>query len=156
MNQTQVQIGNVVPDFTLPASNGEQVSLSDFRGKKVIVYFYPKNMTPGCTNEACSFRDLYGEIQQAGAVVLGISPDPLKSHHKFIQKHDLPFLLLSDEDHKVSLMFGVWQLKKMYGREFEGIVRSTFLIDEEGKLVKEWRKVKVAGHAEEVLQAVQS
>ncbi|UNK19268.1 thioredoxin-dependent thiol peroxidase [Paenibacillus sp. N3/727] len=156
MTQIQVQIGSEIPDFTLPASNGEHVSLSDFRGKKVVLYFYPKNMTPACTNEACSFRDNYGELERAGAVVLGISPDPLKSHHKFIQKYDLPFLILSDEDHTVSLLFGVWQLKKMYGREFEGIVRSTFLIDERGRLVKEWRKVKVAGHVEEVLQAVQS
>lgn len=156
MTQVQVQIGNEVPDFTLPASNGKNVSLSDFRGKKVVVYFYPKNMTPACTNEACSFRDNYQDIQKEGAVVIGISTDPLKSHDKFIQKYDLPFLLLSDEDHVVSHLFGVWQLKKMYGREYEGIVRSTFLINESGILEKEWRKVKVAGHVEEVLQAVRS
>lgn len=156
MTQTQVQIGSEVPDFTLPASNGENVSLSDCRGKKVVIYFYPKNMTPACTNEACSFRDNFGSLQQEGALVLGISTDPLKSHDKFIQKYDLPFLLLSDEDHKVCSLFGVWQLKKMYGREYEGIVRSTFLIDEAGKLVKEWRKVKVAGHVEAVLEAVRS
>lgn len=156
MTQVQVQIGNEVPDFTLPASNGKIVSLSDFRGKKVVVYFYPKNMTPACTNEACNFRDNYQDIQKEGAVVIGISTDPLKSHDKFIQKYDLPFLLLSDEDHVVSHLFGVWQLKKMYGREYEGIVRSTFLINESGILEKEWRKVKVAGHVEEVLQAVRS
>lgn len=156
MTQNQVEIGNVVPDFTLPASNGENVSLNDFRGKKVVLYFYPKNMTPACTNEACGFRDNYRALQQEGAIVLGISTDPLKSHDKFIQKYDLPFLLLSDEEHVVSDLFGVWQLKKMYGREYEGIVRSTFLIDETGKLVREWRKVKVAGHVEEVLQALQS
>lgn len=156
MTQIQVQIGSEVPDFTLPASNGTDVSLSDFRGQKVVLYFYPKNMTPACTNEACSFRDHSGELQQEGVVVLGISTDPLKSHHKFIQKYDLPFLLLSDEDHTVSLLFGVWQLKKMYGREYEGIVRSTFLMDESGRLVKEWRKVKVAGHTEEVLQELRS
>ncbi|MFC7680670.1 thioredoxin-dependent thiol peroxidase [Paenibacillus sp. GCM10028914] len=156
MTQVQVQIGNEVPDFTLPASNGKNVSLSDFRGKKVVVYFYPKNMTPACTNEACNFRDNYQDIQKEGAVVIGISTDPLKSHDKFIQKYDLPFLLLSDEDHVVSHLFGVWQLKKMYGREYEGIVRSTFLINESGILEKEWRKVKVAGHVEEVLQAVRS
>lgn len=156
MTQIQVQIGSEVPDFTLPASNGANVSLSDYRGQKVVLYFYPKNMTPACTNEACSFRDHYGELQQEGVVVLGISTDPLKSHHKFIQKYDLPFLLLSDEDHAVSILFGVWQLKKMYGREYEGIVRSTFLLDESGRLVKEWRKVKVAGHTEEVLQELRS
>ncbi|WP_156337293.1 thioredoxin-dependent thiol peroxidase [Paenibacillus dakarensis] len=156
MTEAQVQMGKEVPDFTLPSSNGKPVSLSDFRGKKIVIYFYPKNMTPACTNEACFFRDNYGALQQEGAVVLGISPDSLKSHDKFIQKYDLPFLLLSDEDHTVSVLFGVWQLKKMYGREYEGIVRSTFLIDEEGKLVKEWRKVKVVGHVEEVLEAVRS
>lgn len=156
MTQTQLQIGSEVPNFTLPASNGEHVSLSDYRGNKVVIYFYPKNMTPACTNEACGFRDNFGSLQQEGAVVLGISTDPLKSHDKFIQKYDLPFLLLSDEEHKVCSLFGVWQLKKLYGREYEGIVRSTFLINEEGILVKEWRKVKVAGHVEEVLEAVRS
>ncbi|KKO50861.1 thioredoxin-dependent thiol peroxidase [Paenibacillus sp. DMB20] len=156
MTQIKLEPGQAVPDFTLPASHGENVALSDFRGKKVVLYFYPKNMTPGCTDEACSFRDRHQELERAGAVVIGISPDPLKSHAKFIQKHGLPFLLLSDENHKVSELFGVWQLKKMFGREYEGVVRSTFLIDESGRLAKEWRKVKVAGHADEVLQAVLS
>lgn len=154
MTQAEIEIGEHVPDFTLPASNGKNVSLSDLRGRKVVLYFYPKNMTPGCTDEACSFRDSHARLEQAGAVVIGISPDPLKSHAKFIEKHSLPFLLLSDEEHTVSTLFGVWQLKKMYGREYMGIVRSTFLIDEEGRLVKEWRKVKVKGHVEEVLEAL--
>ncbi|MFI2858643.1 thioredoxin-dependent thiol peroxidase [Paenibacillus sp. JSM ZJ436] len=151
-----LEIGQTVPDFTLPASNGEQVSLRDYKGKKVVIYFYPKNMTPGCTDEACGFRDAHEELQAEGAVVLGISPDPLKSHSKFIEKYGLPFLLLSDEEHRVSELFGVWQLKKMYGREYEGIVRSTFLVDGEGRLAKAWSKVKVAGHVEEVLSAVRS
>ncbi|NMO98071.1 thioredoxin-dependent thiol peroxidase [Paenibacillus lemnae] len=154
--ETNLETGQTVPDFTLPGSNGEDISLSSFRGKKVVVYFYPKNMTPGCTDEACGFRDAHEELEQKGAVVIGISPDPLKSHSKFIEKYGLPFLLLSDEEHQVSELFGVWQLKKMYGREFEGIVRSTFLIDEEGRLARAWRKVKVAGHVEEVLEAVQT
>lgn len=121
-----------------------------------MLFFYPKNMTPTCTEEACSFRDHYGTLEQAGAVVIGISPDPLKSHAKFIDKHSLPYLLLSDEGHNVSEMFDVWQMKKMFGREYMGIVRSTFLIDEQGKLAAEWRKVKVKGHVEAVLAAVLS
>lgn len=154
MTQHEATLGQIVSDFTLPSSSGEEVSLSDFRGKKVVLYFYPKNMTPSCTDEACDFRDRHRELREAGAEVMGISPDPVKSHGRFIQKHELPFLLLSDEDHAVSELFGVWQLKKMYGREFEGIVRSTFLIDEEGRLIREWRKIRVKGHADEVLQAV--
>ncbi|MBX4150871.1 thioredoxin-dependent thiol peroxidase [Paenibacillus lautus] len=155
-DQKQLTVGSQVPDFSLPASNGEKVALSDFRGRKVVLFFYPKNMTPTCTEEACSFRDHYGSLEQAGAVVIGISPDPLKSHAKFIDKHSLPYLLLSDEEHKVSEMFDVWQMKKMFGREYMGIVRSTFLIDEQGKLAAEWRKVKVKGHVEVVLAAVLS
>lgn len=141
-----VAIGQNVPNFTLPSSNGQEVSLSDYLGRKVILYFYPKNMTPACTQEACEFRDAHDQITALGAVVLGISPDPLASHLRFTEKNGLPFPLLSDEDHKVSEMFGVWQLKKLYGREFMGIVRSTFLIDEQGILIEEWRKVRVKGH----------
>ena len=151
---TRVQVGQLVPDFTLPGSNGEDVSLSDYRGKKVVIYFYPKDMTPGCTQESCDFRDYHGDYEKHHTVVLGISPDPLKSHAKFIEKHQLPFTLLSDEDHQVAEQFGVWQLKKNYGKEYMGIVRSTFLIDEEGKLMQEWRGVRVKGHIEAVLQAV--
>ncbi|WP_077569789.1 thioredoxin-dependent thiol peroxidase [Paenibacillus ihbetae] len=156
MKPSHVEVGSPVPDFTLAASSGENVSLSDFRGRKVVLFFYPKNMTPTCTEEACSFRDHYGALKEAGAVVIGISPDPLKSHAKFIDKHSLPYLLLADEEHKVSELFGVWQMKKMFGREYMGIVRSTFLIDEKGKLAREWRKVKVKGHVEAVLEAVLS
>lgn len=149
-----VTVGNQVPDFSLESSGGRQVSLSDYRGKKVVLYFYPKDMTPACTQESCDFRDYNPQIEAAGAVILGISPDDLKSHGKFIAKHSLPFELLSDPDQQVSGLFGVWKLKKMYGREYMGIERSTFLIDEEGRLAKEWRKVKVNGHAAQVLEAV--
>jgi peroxiredoxin Q/BCP len=150
----EVAIGQKVPNFTLPSSNGHEVSLSDFLGRKVILYFYPKNMTPACTQEACEFRDAFDQITAVGAVVLGISPDSLASHAKFTEKHSLPFPLLSDEDHKVSEMFGVWQLKKLYGKEFMGIVRSTFLIDEQRILVEEWRKVRVKGHVANTIAGI--
>ncbi|MFD2673536.1 thioredoxin-dependent thiol peroxidase [Marinicrinis sediminis] len=151
---SEIEVGQVVPDFTLPASSGGEVSLHDFKGQKVVIYFYPKDNTPGCTTESCDFRDAHPDFEQLQTVVLGISPDSLKSHDKFIAKHSLPFTLLADEDHTVSEQFGVWKLKKMYGREFMGIERSTFLIDEEGKLAQAWRKVKVKGHVDEVLAAV--
>lgn len=144
----------MVPDFTLPASTGEEITLSSFRGRKVVLYFYPKDNTPACTQEACDFRDALPQIETKGAVVLGISPDELKSHGKFAEKYSLPFPLLSDKDHHVSELYGVWQLKKMYGREFWGVVRSTFLIDEEGRLIKEWRKLRVAGHAGDVVSVL--
>ncbi|WP_438447713.1 thioredoxin-dependent thiol peroxidase [Gorillibacterium sp. sgz5001074] len=152
--ETALAVGQTVPDFTLASTSGQEVSLSGYRGRKVVLYFYPKDMTPACTQETCDFRDYHPGIQAAGAVILGISPDDLKSHGKFAAKHGLPFELLSDPEHQVSELFGVWKLKKLYGREYMGIERSTFLIDEGGKLVKEWRKVKVAGHAVEVLAAV--
>lgn len=141
-------------NFSLPASNGNTVSLEDFKGKNVIVYFYPKDNTPGCTTEACSFRDSFEEFQSSETIILGISKDSIKKHNGFIEKHNLPFLLLSDEDGKVCEDYGVWQLKKMMGKEYMGIVRSTFLIDKDGNLVKEWRAVKVNGHIEEVLEFV--
>ncbi|GIO62222.1 peroxiredoxin [Paenibacillus rhizosphaerae] len=151
---TQFAVGDMVPDFTLPASTGEEITLSSFRGRKVVLYFYPKDNTPACTQEACDFRDALPQIEAKGAVVLGISPDELKSHGKFAEKYSLPFPLLSDKDHHVSELYGVWQLKKMYGREFWGVVRSTFLIDEEGRLIKEWRKLRVAGHAGDVVSVL--
>lgn len=150
-----MEIGQAAPDFTLPASNGESATLSDFLGKKVIVYFYPKDSTPACTQQACDFRDAYAALANKGAVVLGISPDPIKSHQRFIGKQELPFLLLSDTDHEVCELFDVWQLKKLYGKEYMGVVRSTFLIDEKGQLLREWRKVKVKGHVQQVLEAVE-
>ncbi|MFE4713678.1 thioredoxin-dependent thiol peroxidase [Paenibacillus sp. NPDC056722] len=148
MNNTGIEVGQAAPDFTLPSSNGEQVRLSQYLGHKVILYFYPKNMTTACTQEACDFRDAHEEIAAKGAVVLGISTDSLTSHTKFIAKYGLPFLLLSDEEHTVSELYGVWQLKKMYGKEYMGIVRSTFLIDENGIVVEAWNKVRVKGHVE--------
>lgn len=152
----EVQVGQRVTDFRLPATNGEEVALSDFKGQKVVIYFYPKDMTPGCTTEACDFRDVHSQFKDYNAVVIGISPDDLKSHDKFIAKHDLPFLLLSDEDHEVAEMFGVWKLKKNFGKEYMGIERSTFVVDEEGKLAKEWRKVKVKDHVQDVLNFVKT
>lgn len=148
------EAGMLAPDFTLTANNGETVTLSDFRGKDVIVYFYPKDMTPGCTTEACDFRDHYEDFQQLDVVILGISPDQVDRHVKFVEKHGLPFLLLADPDHKTAEAYGVWKLKKNYGREYMGIERSTFIVDKEGKIAKEWRKVRVKGHVEEALQYI--
>ncbi|EPZ37256.1 MULTISPECIES: thioredoxin-dependent thiol peroxidase [Anoxybacillus] len=142
------------PDFTLPASNGENVTLSQFHGKYVVLYFYPKDMTPGCTTEACEFRDHHEVFEELGAVVIGISPDSIVRHKKFIEKHRLPFLLLADEKQDVAKAYDVWKLKKNFGKEYMGIERSTFLIDPNGQIVKEWRKVKVNGHVEEVLNAL--
>jgi thioredoxin-dependent peroxiredoxin len=146
-----VQIGEQAPDFSLVATNGKKVKISDFQGENVVLYFYPKDMTPGCTNQACDFRDKYEDFGVANTVILGVSPDPIERHQKFINNHGLPFLLLADEDHKVAEQYNVWQLKKNFGKEYMGIERSTFLIDKEGKVVKEWRKVKVKGHVEEAL-----
>jgi thioredoxin-dependent peroxiredoxin len=151
---TQVVLGSQVPDFSLPASNGRTIQLSSYRGKKVVIYFYPKDQTPTCTQESCDFRDYHGRFAKYHTEVLGVSPDNLKSHDKFIAKHELPFLLLSDTELTVCKLFGVWQLKKLYGREYMGVVRSTFLIDEQGVLVKEWRGVKVKNHVQSVLDAV--
>jgi len=141
-------------DFILPGSNGKEITLKDFIGKNVILYFYPKDNTPGCTTEACSFRDSMEEFNNKDSVILGISKDSIKKHNSFIEKYELPFLLLSDENGNVCEEYGVWQLKKMMGKEYMGIVRSTFLIDKKGEIVKEWRGVKVNGHIEEVLHAL--
>lgn len=142
--------GQKAPDFSLLNEKGEMVHLADFKGKNVILYFYPKDMTPGCTIEACDFRDKFEDFSHLNAVVLGVSPDNASKHTKFIDKHGLPFSLLVDEDHAIAEAYDVWVLKKMYGREYMGIERSTFLIDAEGKLVKAWRKVRVKNHIEEV------
>ncbi len=149
-----VALGKKAPKFKLPASNGETISLMELRGAPVVIFFYPKDMTATCTVQACDMRDRYAEFRKMGAVVLGISGDSIKSHRNFIEKKELPYLLLADEDHKVCELYGVWQLKKLYGREYMGIVRSTFLIDAKGTLVQEWRNVKVKGHADAVLEAV--
>ena len=139
------------PNFTLENEKGQQVSLSDFKGKNVVLYFYPKDMTPGCTREACDFRDAYEDFSSLNAVILGVSMDEANKHTKFIEKHGLPFSLLVDAEHEVAEKYGVWVLKKMYGREYMGIERSTFLINEEGIVIAEWRKVKVKNHIEAVL-----
>ncbi|QIZ06915.1 thioredoxin-dependent thiol peroxidase [Priestia megaterium] len=146
-----VEIGMQVPNFELEANNGETVNLSKFRGTNVVIYFYPKDMTPGCTTEACDFRDQIQQFTEVNAVILGVSPDPVDRHQKFVEKYGLPFLLLADTEHLLAEAFGVWKLKKNFGKEYMGIERSTFIIDKEGKLVKEWRKVKVKGHVEEAL-----
>lgn len=149
-----VVTGEFSPEIELPASNGQTVKLSDFRGKNIVLYFYPKDMTPGCTTEACDFRDAFQKFEDVNAVILGVSPDPVDTHAKFIAKHGLPFLLLADEDHKAAEAFGVWKLKKNFGKEYMGIERSTFVIDKAGKIVKEWRNVKVKDHVEEALEFV--
>lgn len=149
-----IQIGSEAPDFVLQAAGDRRVKLSDFRGKRVVLYFYPKDMTAGCTDEACQFRDEHSSFETLNTVILGVSTDSLKQHEKFIAKYNLPFILLSDEEHKVAELYDVWQLKKMYGKEYMGIVRSTFVIDEQGILTKEWRKVKVKGHIEEALEYI--
>ncbi|MGM9943375.1 MAG: thioredoxin-dependent thiol peroxidase [Lysinibacillus sp.] len=139
------------PNFTLENEKGQKVSLSDFKGKNVILYFYPKDMTPGCTTEACDFRDAHEDFASLNAVILGVSMDDANKHTKFIEKHGLPFSLLVDAEHEVAEKYGVWVLKKMYGREYMGIERSTFLINEQGIIVAQWRKVKVKNHIEAVL-----
>lgn len=139
------------PDFSLLNEVGEIVQLADFKGKNVVLYFYPKDMTPGCTTQACDFRDRYEDFSDVNAVILGVSMDDASKHTKFIDKHGLPFSLLVDTDRRIAEAYGVWVLKKMYGKEYMGIERSTFLINEEGVVVKEWRKVRVKNHIEDVL-----
>lgn len=147
--------GQKAPSFTLRNENGENVSLEDFANEKyVVLYFYPKDSTPGCTTQACDFRDSYEDFSNLNAVILGVSPDDEKSHQKFINKHGLPFSLLIDDTKEVSEKYGVWKMKKMFGREFMGVERSTFLIDPNGTVVKEWRKVRVKGHIEEALETL--
>jgi peroxiredoxin Q/BCP len=149
-----IKQGEFAPDFELLSDSGEMVRLSDFRGRTVVLYFYPKDDTPGCTKEACSFRDSYAPLQAAGVVVLGVSPDSTKSHTRFKIKHSLPFPLLADTDHKVAEAYGVWVEKSRYGRKYWGNARTTFVIDGEGRVKKVFEKVKPEGHAEEVLAAL--
>lgn len=152
-----IEEGKAAPAFTLKNAGGEDVSLEDFRGKHVIVYFYPKDDTPGCTKEAQSFRMLWKKIQKADAIVLGISPDSELSHKKFAKKYKLPFTLLSDPDRKVMAEYGAWGDKIMYGKKRTGVIRSTVWVDPEGKVRKHWRKVSKAGdHPAIVLEALQS
>ena len=151
-----IKEGSKAPDFKLPSSDGKNIALKDFKGKdRVVLYFYPKDDTPGCTVEACGFRDAVKTIQKTGAIVLGVSPDGADSHNKFIQKFKLPFVLLSDADKKVCKDYGVWVKKSMYGREYMGVARSTFIIGKDGKIEKIFEKVKPDGHAEEVLLSLQ-
>lgn len=143
-----VREGEEAPDFTLQADDGKEVSLSDYRGKKVVLYFYPKDGTPGCTREAIEFKEMAKEFERESAVILGVSKDSIKSHEKFKQKHDLPFTLLSDPEGKVLDLYGVWKKKSLYGRTFMGTERTTFLVDEKGIVIRTYRKVKVKGHAQ--------
>lgn len=153
-NRTILEEGQPAPDFQLRTDEGKEVRLSDFRGRKVVLYFYPKDDTPGCTKEACAFRDHMGEIQKRGAVVLGVSVDPIESHAKFKKKHGLNFPLLSDPELEVVQAYGVWKEKSTYGKKFMGIERTTFIIDEEGRIARVFRKVRVDGHVDEVLAAL--
>jgi len=148
--------GSKAPAFTLEMENGEKLSLKDLKGKKVVLYFYPKDDTPGCTKEAVAFTGDLAKFKRAGAVVIGVSKDSAAKHQKFIAKHNLKIRLGADEDGKVVEKYGVWVEKNMYGRKYMGIERATFLIDEKGVLRRGWRKVKVAGHTDEVLEAVKA
>ena len=147
-----LEIGTKAPDFTLPDQDGVERSLSDYRGKKVILYFYPKDNTAGCTKQACGFAELYPQIQEKDAVVLGVSKDSVASHKRFQEKFDLPFTLLSDPDHRVIEEYGTWQEKKNYGKTYMGTVRTTYLIDEEGTIISAKGKVKAATNPEDTLE----
>lgn len=146
-------VGDTAPAFTLPRDGGGEVSLSDFTGKKVVLYFYPKDDTPGCTKEALGFTDMVAEFDAAGTVILGVSKDSVKKHEKFVAKHDLKIALLSDEEGDVCERYGTWVEKSMYGKTYMGIERATYLIGADGKIAEVWRKVKVPGHVEAVLEA---
>ena len=151
----ELKVGQKAPDFTVLNDKGEKVKLSDFKGKKVVLYFYPKDDTPGCTKEACAFRDGIDEIKKKGAVVLGVSADSVESHKKFKSKFDLNFPLLADTDKKIVEAYGTWKEKSMYGKKYMGIERTTYVIDKEGKISHIFPKVKVAEHYDEVLAALE-
>lgn len=150
-----IKVGDKAPDFTLQSVNG-RVTLSDFKGKKVILYFYPKDNTPGCTLEACGFSEHLKEFEKLNAVIIGVSKDSCESHDKFIKGQDLKIILLSDNEHRVQEKYGVWRLKNFMGKKFVGTVRCTFIIDEQGKVVKIFDPVKVIGHVEDVLETIKS
>jgi thioredoxin-dependent peroxiredoxin len=149
-----VEVDSRAPDFSLPADDGTKLKLSAQRGKPVVLYFYPRDMTPGCTREACAFRDQHKALAKLGAVVLGVSTDDVASHEKFRDKYKLNFPLLADVDHKVAEKYGAWREKNLYGKKSMGIQRSTFLIDSQGKVARVWKKVNVDGHDAEVVDAI--
>jgi len=146
-----LSVGDKAPNFTLPDQEGQEHTLSTYKGSPVVLYFYPKDHTSGCTTQACGFRDDYSAYEQAGVTILGVSPDSPKTHTNFITKHDLPFTLLADTEREVLKLYGAWGLKKMYGREYEGVLRTTFLIGADGKIAKIYEKVKPAAHSAEIL-----
>lgn len=154
MAEETLKIGDTAPDFELPSDTGETVKLSDFRGKRVVLYFYPKDDTPGCTTQSCGFRDNYPQIEEKNAVVLGVSPDGVKSHQKFKTKFNLPFILLADEQHKVAEAYGVWGEKSFMGKKFIGIIRSHFVIDEQGKIADAQVKVSPTDSVERAMAAL--
>ena len=149
-----IEVGKKAPAFTLTADDGKKVKLSDLKGRPVVLYFYPKDDTPGCTKEACAFRDRQAEMEQLGAKVLGVSPDTVESHVKFRDKFNLNFPLLADPDHAVAEKYGAWREKNMYGKKSMGIQRSTYLIDADGKVAKVWQRVQVDGHDDEVIDGL--
>lgn len=149
-------VGDHAPDFTVLTDTGETLTLSDLQGKPVVLYFYPKDDTSGCTTEACEFRDLFPRFKRDKAVVLGVSPDPVTSHAKFKAKYELPFTLLADTEKAISQAYGVWKEKSMYGRKYMGVERTTFIIDAAGRIAQVFAKVKPAGHAEEVMAALKA
>jgi len=149
-----LEVGKKAPDFILPDQDGKKVSLKDFKGKKIVLYFYPKDNTSGCTKEACSFRDDFPKFKKTDAVILGVSPDSVSSHKKFAEKFNLPFTLLSDEEKKVLELYNVWKEKSMYGKKYMGVERTTYIIDETNKIKKIFNKVKVDGHNLEVMEAL--
>ena len=154
--ESRCELNEIVPVFSAAMTSEKNFNLSDYRGKKIVLYFYPKDNTPGCTTEGMTFRDLYGQFKRANTIVFGISRDSIRSHENFKNKLDLPFELISDPDESVCNLFDVMKMKMMYGKQVRGIERSTFVIDATGKLVKEWRGVKVPGHVEEVLEYVKA
>ena len=156
MSTENLTVGDKAPAFSLKNTEGKAVKLSDYQGKKVVLYFYPKDDTPGCTKEACGFRDDYSVLQQRGIEVIGVSADAQAAHQKFTAKYSLPFTLLSDTDHAVMEKYGAWGEKNMYGKKVQGVLRSTFVIDEQGKIVHIFRKVKTDTHSQDVLKVIES
>ena len=150
----KINIGDKAPDFKGIDENGKDVSLSDFKGKNIILYFYPKDNTPGCTNEACDLRDNYNMWIEKGYEIIGVSPDSIQSHVKFKEKYNLPFILISDPDKVIIKQFGAWGLKKLYGREYEGLIRTTFVIDENGIISNIFKKVKTKDHSNQILETI--